>query len=150
MDIVYLPDLLTPLIEARDYQTKGNHFGDFRALQQMLLVRRIGNMTLGFLTKAASLDQIDHTFFFEASMLANLYLIKAVVKDVPIPARYQGEISNLSIHNILLEFPFKLLKTFIRRLVLKNLIYDFSMASIYIFTGLPLLLFGFIFGSTRW
>jgi hypothetical protein len=49
-----------------------------------------------------------------------------------------------------LEFPFKLLKTFIRRLVLKNLIYDFSMASIYIFTGVPLLLFGFTFGITRW
>ena len=35
MDMVYLPDLLTPLIEARDYQTKGNHFRDFLALQQM-------------------------------------------------------------------------------------------------------------------
>ena len=134
----------------------------------------MGNMALGFLTKAAtgywtlldpangfvairsnvlaqlSLDQIDRTFFFETSMLANLYLINAVVKDIPIPARYQGEISNLAIHKIVLEFPSKLLKTFIRRLILKNLIYDFSMASIYIFTGLPLLLFGLIFGITRW
>ena len=174
MDMAYLPDLIAPLIEARADYTKGNRFRDFQALQKMPLVRRMGNMALGFLTKAATgywnlldpangfvairssviaqlpLDQIDHTFFFETSMLANLYLIKAVVKDVPIPARYQGEISNLSVRNILLEFPFKLLKTFIRRLVLKNLIYDFSMASIYIFTGLPLLLFGFIFGSTRW
>ena len=174
MDITYLPDLLTPLIEARADYTKGNRFRDFQALQKMPLVRRMGNMALGFLTKAAtgywnlldpangfvairsnvlaqlSLDQIDRTFFFETSMLANLYLINAVVKDIPIPARYQGEISNLAIHKIVLEFPSKLLKTFIRRLILKNLIYDFSMASIYIFTGLPLLLFGLIFGITRW
>lgn len=174
MDMAYLPGLLIPLIEARADYTKGNRFRDFQALQKMPLVRRTGNMALGFLTKAAtgywnlldpangfvairsnvlaqlSLDQIDHTFFFETSMLANLYLINAVVKDVPIPARYQGEMSNLSVHKILLEFPFKLLKTFIRRLILRNLIYDFSMASIYIFTGLPLLLFGSIFGITRW
>ena len=174
MDMEYLPGLLLPLIEARADYTKGNRFRDFQALQKMPLVRRMGNIALGFLTKAAtgywnlldpangfvairsnvlaqlSLDQIDHTFFFETSMLANLYLINAVVKDVPIPARYQGEISNLSVRNILLKFPFKLLKTFVRRLVLKNLIYDFSMASIYIFTGLPLLFFGFIFGITRW
>lgn len=174
MDMAYLPDLLIPLIEARADYTKGNRFRDFQALQKMPLVRRMGNMALGFLTKAAtgywnlldpangfvairssvlaqlSLEQIDHTFFFETSMLANLYLIKAVVKDVPIPARYQGEISNLSIRNILVEFPFKLLKTFIRRLILKNLIYDFSMEAIYILAGMPLLLFGLIFGITRW
>lgn len=174
MDTAYLPDLLTPLIEARADYTKGNRFRDFKALQKMPLVRRVGNMALGFLTKAATgywnlldpangfiairssvlaqlpLDRIERTFFFETSMLANLYLIKAVVKDVPIPARYQGEISNLAIHRILLEFPFKLLKTFIRRLIFKNLIYDFSMESIYILAGLPVLLFGFIFGITRW
>ena len=174
MDLSYLPELLTPLIEARADYTKGNRFRDFQALQKMPLIRRIGNMALGFLAKAAtgywnlfdptngfiairsnvlsqlSLDQIDRTFFFETSMLANLYLIGAVVKDVPIPARYQGEASNLSIRNILLEFPFKLLKRLFQRLILKNLIYDFSMASIYIFTGIPLLLFGLIFGSTRW
>jgi glycosyltransferase involved in cell wall biosynthesis len=174
MDMAYLPDLLMPLIEARADYTKGNRFRDFKALQKMPLLRRVGNMALGFLTKAATgywnlldpangfiairsnvlaqlpLDKIDRTFFFETSMLANLYLIKAVVKDVPLPARYQGEISNLAIHRIVLEFPFKLLKTFIRRLILKNLIYDFSMESIYILAGLPLLLFGLIFGTTKW
>lgn len=174
MDTSYLPGLLAPLIEGRADYTKGNRFRDFQALQKMPLVRRMGNMALGFLTKAAtgywtlldpangfvairsnvltqlSLDQIDRTFFFETSMLANLYLIKAVVKDVPIPARYQGEMSNLAVPRILLEFPFKLLKTFIRRLMLKNLIYDFSMESIYILAGLPLLLFGLIFGITKW
>jgi hypothetical protein len=30
------------------------------------------------------------------------------------------------------------------------MIHDFSMASIYLITGLPLLLFGLIFGSIKW
>jgi hypothetical protein len=42
------------------------------------------------------------------------------------------------------------MKTFFRRLVLKNLIYDFSMASIYMITGFPLLLFGLTFGIIKW
>jgi hypothetical protein len=83
-------------------------------------------------------------------MLANLYLLGAVVKDIPMPARYHGEASNLSIRRVLFEFPLKLMQTSLRRLVLKNLIYDFSMASVYFITGFPLLLFGLIFGTIKW
>ena len=96
------------------------------------------------------LQQIDRTYYFETSMLAHLYLIGAVVKDVPMPARYQGEVSNLLIHRVLFEFPWKLIGTLVRRLVLKNFIYDFSMGSIYLLTGLPLLLFGLTFGIFKW
>jgi len=174
MDIGHIPNLLAPLIQEQADYTKGNRFRDFQALQKMPVIRRIGNMGLAFLTKAATgywnlfdptngfvaihgkvlaqlpLARIDRTYFFETSMLANLYLLGAVVKDVPMPARYGGEISNLSVRRSLIEFPLKLLKTFLRRLVLKNLIYDFSMASIYIMAGMPLLLFGLIFGINRW
>jgi glycosyltransferase involved in cell wall biosynthesis len=174
MDMTHLPGLLQPLIEGRADYTKGNRFRDFRSLQQMPLIRRIGNMGLAFLAKAAtgywhtfdptngfnairagvlaqlSLEDLDRTYYFETSMLANLYLIGAVVKDVPMPARYQGEVSNLLVHRILFQFPPRLFATLIRRLVLKNFIYDFSMASVYLLTGLPLLLFGLIFGMYKW
>ena len=83
-------------------------------------------------------------------MLANLYLLGAVVCDVPMPARYQGEASSLIIRRVLFEFPLKLLSTFVRRVVLKNLIYDFSMETIYLIVGIPLLLFGLIFGTIKW
>jgi len=96
------------------------------------------------------LDKVDRTYYFETSMLANLYLIGAVVKDVPMPARYKGEVSSLLIHRILFEFPQKLFATFLRRLVLKNFIYDFSMATIYLMSGVPLLIFGLIFGIYKW
>lgn len=174
MDPDDLPDLLNPLIHNEADYAKGNRFRDFQALQKMPLVRRIGNMALGFLTKAATgywnifdptngfvainahvlaqlpLNKIDRSYFFETSMLAHLYLLGAVVRDVPMPARYRGEVSNLSIHRTLLDFPFKLLRVFARRLILKNLIYDFSMTSIYLLTGIPLLLFGLIFGIIKW
>ncbi len=174
MDMDHLPELLSPLIDGQADYTKGNRFRDFKSLQKMPLIRRVGNMGLAFLSKAAtgywtlfdptngfnairsemlaqlSLEGIDRSYYFETSMLAHLYLLGAVVKDVPMPARYQSEASNLLVHRVLFEFPFKLLITFFRRMVLKNFIYDFSMASIYLLTGLPLLLFGLIFGTYKW
>ena len=174
MDTSRLPALLAPLVQGQADYTKGNRFRDFVSLQQMPLIRRVGNMGLGFLSKTATgywnlfdptngysairsevlaqlpLDRIDKTFYFETSMLANLYLLGALVKDVPMPARYQSEVSNLLVHRVLFEFPFKLFGTFIKRLVLKNFIYDFTMASIYLLTGLPLLLFGLTFGIIKW
>jgi glycosyltransferase involved in cell wall biosynthesis len=174
MDMEHLPRLLQPLIEGKADYTKGNRFRDFKSLQQMPFIRRVGNMGLAFLAKAATgywhvfdptngfnairaevlaglpLDRLDARYYFETSMLANLYLIGAVVKDVPMPARYQGEVSSLLVHRILFEFPPKLLATFLRRMVLKNFIYDFSMGSVYLLTGLPLLLFGLAFGIYKW
>jgi glycosyltransferase involved in cell wall biosynthesis len=174
MDTTHMPDLLTPLIHGQADYTKGNRFRDFQSLQKMPLIRRVGNMGLAFLSKAATgywnlfdptngfvairsdvlaqlpLDRIDKSYYFETSMLANLYLLGAAVKDIPMPARYQSEVSNMLIHRILFQFPFKLFGTFIRRLVLKNFLYDFSMASIYTLTGFPLLLFGLTFGIVKW
>jgi hypothetical protein len=66
------------------------------------------------------------------------------------PARYQGEVSNLSVSRILFEFPPRLAATFLRRLVLKYFIYDFSMGSIYLLISLPLLIFSLIFGISKW
>ncbi len=174
MDLGRLPDLLTPLILGRADYAKGNRFRDFVALRKMPLIRRVGNMGLAFLTKAATgywnlfdptngflavraevlaelpLDHIAPTYFFETSMLANLYLLGAVVQDVPMPARYEGEASSLLVHRVLFEFPPALLATLLRRVVLKNFIYDFSMVSVYLLAGLPLLLFGIIFGAIKW
>ena len=174
MDTNHIPNLLAPILYGHADYAKGNRFRDFHALQKMPVIRRIGNMALGFLTKAATgywnlfdptngfiaihgkilaqlpLNQIDKTYYFETDMLAKLYLLGAVVKDVPMPARYGTEVSNLSISRSILEFSAKLLKTFLRRLVLKNLLYDFSMVSIYMVAGIPLLLFGLIFGISKW
>ncbi len=174
MDPVHLPELVTPVLQGKADYAKGNRFRDFDSLRRMPLIRRIGNLGLSFLTKAATgywncfdptngffairgevlarlpLERIDRGYFFETSMLAHLYLLEAFVLDVPIPARYRGERSSLSVRRVLFEFPIKLLATYMRRILLRYFLFDFSMMSIYLLTGLPLLLFGLIFGSLKW
>src|SRR4030065_2969546 len=97
-----LPSLFSPLVRGQADYTKGNRFRDFPSLVQMPPTRRVGNMGLGFLAKAATgywnlfdptngflalrsatlaqlpLDQIDRGYYFEISMLANLYLLRTV------------------------------------------------------------------------
>ncbi|MBI5952130.1 MAG: glycosyltransferase family 2 protein [Chloroflexi bacterium] len=174
MDPKHIPALVMPLIQGKADYVKGNRFRDFQALQLMPVVRRVGNLGLSFLTKAATgywgifdptngffavraeilaglpLDKLDRRYFFETSMLAHLYLLGALVMDVPIPARYGNETSNLSIRRTLIEFPAKLIATFLRRILLKYYIYDFSMMSLYLMFGIPLLLFGGTFGAVKW
>jgi len=172
--IEQLPDLLAPLLSGRADMAKANRFRDFDALGRMPLVRRIGNTVLSFLVKAATgywrtfdptngflairaevlrqlrLDRLAPTYFFEISLLSHLYLVGAVIRDIPIPARYGNEQSSLSIMRVLYEFPPRLLATFLRRLFLKYAVYDFSMGSVYLLAGMPLLTFGLVFGSARW
>ena len=174
MDPAYIPALVTPLLDGRADYVKGNRFRDFEMLQQMPLVRRVGNLGLSFLSKAATgywncfdptngffairaeilrelpLERIDRRYFFETSMLANLYLLGAFILDVPIPARYRGERSSLSIWRVLVEFPAKLFTTLLRRILLRYFLFDFSMISVYLLTGIPLLCFGVVFGSVKW
>jgi glycosyltransferase involved in cell wall biosynthesis len=174
MDPVHIPALVSPLLEGKADYTKGNRFRDFDMLQHMPLIRRIGNLGLSFLTKAATgywncfdptngffairaeilkelpLERIDRRYFFETSMLANLYLLGAYILDVSIPARYRGERSSLSIWRVLFEFPAKLFATLLRRILLRYFLIDFSMVSVYLLTGIPLILFGLIFGSVKW
>jgi dolichol-phosphate mannosyltransferase len=174
MSIDDIPGLLLPLIRGEADYCKGNRFRDFLALRQMPWVRRAGNMALSFLVKAATgywscfdptngfvavrgdvlaqipLEKVHCTYFFETSMLSQLYLIGAVVRDVAVPARYGTEVSNLSIHKVLREFPIRLLGCFWRRIILKNYIYDFKMESILLLCGSPLLLAGLTFGGFNW
>ncbi len=174
MDSAHIPALITPLIEGKADYVKGNRFRDFQSLQQMPIIRRIGNLGLSFLTKAATgywnifdptngffairaeilaqlpLEKIDRRYYFETSMLSHLYLLDAYILDIPLPARYRGETSNMVIRSVLIEFPIKLTRTFFRRIILKYFLIDFSMTSVYLLTGIPLLLFGLIFGITKW
>jgi hypothetical protein len=169
-----LPALLAPLISGRADYTKGNRFRDFQMLRRMPVVRRMGNMVLSFLTKAGvgywhlfdpcngyvairgdvlrqlPLDSVGRSFFFETSMLAQLYLAGAVVKDVPMSARYGEETSHLSIRRVIWEFPGRLLGCFTRRILLKCFLYDFSMQSLYLLATLFFLGLGAVYGGYHW
>ena len=170
MDASYIPQLLKILkLDKADY-AKGNRFRDLNALRKMPLIRRIGNLGLSFLIKAASgywnifdpnngffaiknevlkninFRKIHPRYFFESSMLIELYHANAVVQDVPMKARYGDEKSGLSITKTLFEFPPRLFIAFIKRILLKYFLFEFNIASIYLLFGLPLFLFGAVYG----
>ncbi|MFQ5943717.1 MAG: glycosyltransferase family 2 protein [Anaerolineales bacterium] len=169
-----IPDLLIPLVEGTADFSKGNRFRDLLTLARMPYIRRVGNMGLGFLAKAATgywnifdptngffaargelikrlpLEKLDSSYYFEISLLSQLYFLGAVVRDLPMVARYGSEESNLSVPRTLFEFPPKLMLTLMRRILLKYFIYDFSIVSIYVLGGIPLLAFGLIFGIINW
>jgi dolichol-phosphate mannosyltransferase len=174
MPLWIVPQLVQPLVDGTADYTKGNRFRDFQAVRAMPFIRRLGNVALSFLSKAATgywhcfdptngfvairadvlsqlpLKKIDPTYFFETSMLSHLYVLGAVVKEVPMPARYAGETSSLSITRVVRQFPGKLVWSLIRRLVLKNFVYDFNLESFHIVAGVPLLLLGMLYGGYHW
>jgi glycosyltransferase involved in cell wall biosynthesis len=169
MDPDYLLQLITPIVVGEADYTKGNRFLHERELRAMPGRRRFGNAGLSFMTKLASgyWSVFDPTngytaihaslvplladapvakrFFFESSMLLNLSMLRAVVRDVYIPARY-GAGSHLSESRAAVQFPFQLFRGFLRRLRLQYFVRDFTAVSLYIVFGLVLTLFGTIWG----
>ena len=51
------------------------------------------------------LDKLDRGYFFESDMLFRLSTIRAVVRDVPMAARYEDEPSSLRIGRVAVSFP---------------------------------------------
>lgn len=174
MDPAFLPALVAPIAAGQADYTKGNRFIHARQLGSMPLSRRIGNIGLSFLTKLASgywnifdptngytaihaslvplldWEAIDRRYFFESSMFLELYLLRAVVRDVYIPARYGQETSSLSEGDALFRFPPRLLRGFLRRLWIQYFARDFSVLSIYLVVGSLLTLFGLTWGLWQW
>ena len=174
MDPKYIHSVLTPIINGKADYAKGNRFLHAKQLKLMPLIRRIGNLGLSFLVKLASgywyifdptngytalhreayrllnKEQIAWDYFFETSMLIQLRRIQAVVKDVPIPAKYGDEESNLSPFKSFFTFTPRLIKHTIQRITFQYFLYDFTAASVYILVGLPSVIFGFIWGLIKW
>jgi len=174
MDSSYIPALIKPIIDNKADYTKGNRFRDFKALRQMPVLRRTGNLGLSFCIKAASgywnifdpnngfvaisnemlkminINKIHKRYFFESSMLIELYHSDAVIQEIPMKARYGDEVSHLSLTRALFGFPPKLLKAFIRRILLRYFLFDFNIASLYILFGVPLFIAGLVYGIVNY
>ncbi|CAN5780390.1 hypothetical protein BH23GEM7_BH23GEM7_39550 [soil metagenome] len=170
----HLPRLIAPLLRREADYSKGNRFRDLEALARMPRLRLIGNGVLSFLTKLVSgywtifdptngytaihssvlrrlnVLRLDRRYFFETSMLIELNIQGAVVRDVEIPARYADETSSLSVWAEVLRFPPRLLRGFARRFFWRYMIRDFNVLTLCVLAAVPLLLFGVLFGGYRW
>lgn len=174
MDPAYILPLVAPILMNQADYTKGNRFLHAKELRSMPLLRRVGNAGLSFLTKAASgywnifdptngytaihasiipsldTDKLHRRYFFESSLLIELGMLRAVIRDVYIPAKYQDEVSSLSEWKALFEFPPRLLAGFLRRLLLQYFVRDFGIFSILLVLGLSFSAFGLMFGIYHW
>lgn len=174
MDPQLLPSFLEPICNDRVHYTKGNRFYWPRTLRAMPFLRVIGNSGLSFINKVSSgywnimdptngftaldlriFDRLDShllskRFFFESDMLFRLYLIRAVVEDVPMISYYGEEISNLKLSNSLIEFSVQHFKRTVKRIIYMYFIRDFNPGTFYLITSLFLLLFSGILGGIKW
>lgn len=171
MDPEFLDVLTAPVLAGDADYAKGNRFHAPHYLRQMPKIRIFGNAMLSFLNKVSSgywklmdptngytcldarlfdkidFDKIDRRFFFESDLIFQLGLIRAVIADVPIPARYGDEVSNLSARKVLFPFLRKHLTNFCSRFVYQYVLRDFNIATIWTVFGALMFGFGVLLGS---
>lgn len=174
MDVNFMPQLIDAVIDGKYDYAKGDRVKNRKMLANMPAIRRFGNLGLTFLTRIASgywkisdptngyicitlptlkkldLSRLSKRFFFESSLIAELYYTGARIKDVQMPSIYGDEKSNLSIWKALFSFPAKLVRAHLRRLRMQYYVEDFNISSVYLATGIPMFLFGVIYGLVKW
>ncbi|MEZ0469286.1 glycosyltransferase family 2 protein [Luteimonas salinilitoris] len=174
MDAKALPQLIGPIVRGQADYTKGNRFYDLTQIGRMPWLRILGNAVLSFMTKLSSgywdlfdptngytaihtrvlaglpLEKLSRRYFFETDMLFRLNIIRAVVADVPMEARYGTETSNLRISRVLLDFGFKHVRNCCKRLFYNYFLRDMSLASVELLFGAVFLGLGFAMGLWFW
>ena len=170
----FIAKLILPIENGEADYTKGNRFFDIEKLLEMPRIRLIGNSCLSLINKIVNgywnvidptngftaihidalkllpLPKIDNRYFFESDMLFRLSVLRAVVKDVPIPPVYGNETSNLKIGKVLWEFPLKYVNRFFKRFFYNYLIRDFNAGTIQILSGTFAIITGLAFGIYHW
>jgi len=98
--------------------------------------------------EAINLDKVRSSYFFESDMLFRLNIANCVVADVPMVARYGKESSNLKIHKILLEFPWRHSVNTFKRIFYRYYLREWNVGSFELPAGILLIVFGSWFGLT--
>lgn len=166
MDLGYIPQLVAPILLGEADYAKGNRFTSISHLRNMPYVRVVGNAALSFAAKVSTgywnifdptngytaieasvakqvmRKPVSRRFFFETDLLYHLGTLRAVVRDVPMPARYGEEVSNLRIGGIAGPFALKHGRNFIQRVLGQYFVRDFNVATVELIFGTLFLLFG--------
>ena len=170
MDPEHLPRLLKPLAQDGYAFAKANRFYSATSFAGMPRHRVFGNMILTFMTKAASgywnlvdpqngytaitreylqrlpLDRLAERYEFENDQLIWLNILDARAIDVPIPAVYGSEVSNIRMHAVVPRLMRLLWRGFWRRVWHKYVLWSFSPVALLLITGCLLLGFGTVIG----
>jgi glycosyltransferase involved in cell wall biosynthesis len=173
------PSYISSIREAFEHHSyivcvKGNRFFDASVISLMPKARLFGNAALSLFAKFASgywnvidptngylafdahmltvlpWQSFDDSYFFELSVLCELGLKKLPILELEMPTIYTDAQSSLSIRKVLLEFPGKLFRKTMRRLLVQYFIFDINLGTLYGFFGTLLLMFGLVFGGYEW
>lgn len=163
-----------PILHGYADYTKGNRFYRIEHIRDMPWARIVGNAVFSFLSKLSSgywhifdpnngftaihadvlrllpLDRIHPGYFFESDMLFRLNILRAVVVDVPMPARYGDETSHVRVWRELGVFVTGHLRNLLKRITYNYFLPDFHVASVECVLGPLLMLFGILFGGANW
>ncbi len=96
------------------------------------------------------LDKLDQRYFFESDMLFRLNTVWALVVDIPMTAKYNGEDSHLVPEKVALGFFAKHIKRTGKRIFYNYFLRDFSIGTLYLVAGAVLTLFGLAFRLYHW
>jgi dolichol-phosphate mannosyltransferase len=174
MDASKIPVLVRPIEKGTADFTKGNRFFSPDFLTGMPAIRLAGNSALSFISKISTgywrvmdptngflaihsqvfsvlpCEKMDPRYFFESDLLFRLNTVRAVVTDIPLPAKYGNEVSNLNVFSALLTFGPKHLRCFTKRIFYNYFLRDFNLGSVQGLAGSVLSVFGICFGAFRW
>ena len=95
-------------------------------------------------------NPIANNYFFETSLIAELYYQRAKIKEVAMPAIYRDEKSNMKVFKMPFLFSVNLFKKFISRIWKAYFVYDFNIGTLYIVFGHLLSLAGVVYGGVNW
>jgi hypothetical protein len=168
MDLSYLPRMKQFL--SNFGFVKGNRLYDINIIKKMPFIRRFGNLGLSFITKFCTgywdvqdptngyfginrktleklnLDNLHDSYFFETSLLGELFLNDVKIKSVKMPPIYKGEKSNMNVFLIPFEFIPKLFFLLFKRVLYKYFLFDLNIGSIYLLGSFVFFLSGSSFG----
>ncbi|BEG76759.1 glycosyltransferase [Achromobacter xylosoxidans] len=174
MDPALISEFVLPIQAGEADYTKGNRFFDLETIREMPRIRSFGNAVLSFMTKVSSgywdvfdptngytaihrdvvrhlpFDKISNRYFFETDILFRLNILRAVVVDIPMDAKYGDEVSNLKISKIVGEFAAKHVRNFWKRVFYNYYLRDMSLASLELPLGVAMLTWGVGYGLIHW
>ena len=160
MDVSRIPEIVSLIAADPNVAlVKGNRFFDSEIVRRMPPARLFGNSWLSLFVKFASgyWNILDPTngylafngsvlpsvnwrgfadcYFFEISVVCEFGLRQAQIVEMQMETIYGDGRSSLSIPRTLLSFPPKLVRLFLRRLLMQYFLFDVNLGSLYILFG---------------
>ena len=150
--------LIKPILLSKADYSKGNRFYSFTNILKMPKIRMLGNIILNFITKISTgyysaqdptngffaikkdflfkinFKKLNSNYFFETSMLFNLYLLRARISHYNMQTKYfKGNVSSLSIPRVIPYFLKGHFLGFVKRLSTNNIHIVNSIIMIFFF-----------------